>query len=89
MSVRYKVGTMRRAVMQPGDKLCLSLTNFGERTVVHEEKFTSPKIYTHWAFVDIPNIGDAIFCGNDQLEDYIIETFPGCVKVKSEEALLI
>lgn len=50
--------------------------------VVHAKEITSVGMITHWAYVDIPDIGCAYFVGNKHLEAFIIERFHDAERVQ-------
>lgn len=58
--------------LHPGDKFQLSVDN----EIVHVKEITFCDTITHWAYIEIPEIGAAYFVGNEKLESFIIERFP-------------
>jgi len=78
--ITYCVGALTYPCsVAPGDRFILSV--HGE--VVHSEKVTASDVISHWAYVDIPGVGNAYFIGNKKLTEFLTERFPDAEKVKS------
>jgi hypothetical protein len=95
--IRYKCEKLQQPITaMPGDKLCLTHTEPGgvvytpsKTTHIHEEEFTKLTTYTHYAFVTIPGIGDAIFCGGENLEHFLRETWPTSQRIPANKPLFV
>jgi len=95
--MKYKVGKLNSPVtLLPGDRINLNLTTqldgLGLRSstkLIHSEEIHTMRNYTHWAFCDFGDDIDAIFMGGPKLEQFLLEKFPGIVKIEQEEALFV
>jgi hypothetical protein len=78
--ITYCIGALiHPCTLHPGDRFILSI--HGE--VVHSEKVTALAAISHWAYVDIPGVGNAYFVGNEKLVDFLAERFPDAKRRKN------
>jgi len=95
--MKYKIGKLSHFVcLLPGDSISLNLTQqldaWGikkDTKVIHTEEICKSRTYTHWAFCDFGDDIDAVFLGGLKLEQFLIDKFPGIIKMEEKETLFV